>query len=135
MQLHTELFPDYFEAVHGHPPFPWQKRLLDKVMNEGWPRTIALPTASGKTAVMDVAIFALACQSSLPPEKRTAPRRVAMIVDRRIVVDDTYRRACRIREKLENNQGNEVLKAVADALLSLGGEIPLDTALLRGGIY
>lgn len=135
MHLHTELFPDYFEAVHGHTPFPWQKRLLEKVVNEGWPRTIALPTASGKTAVMDVAIFALACQSSLSPEKRTAPRRVAMIVDRRIVVDDTYRRACRIREKLENNQGNEILKAVADALLSLGGEIPLDTALLRGGIY
>ena len=127
-------FVEFFRDIHGFDPFPWQTRLLNEVLSRQWPRSIALPTASGKTAVMDIAVFALACQAHLRPGERTAPRRIALVVDRRIVVDDAYRRACKIRDALAVPK-TEILREVASALSGLGGEIPLDAALLRGGIY
>ena len=53
-------FAEFFTSVHGRAPFPWQWRLCATVLKTGWPRLLMLPTASGKTAVMDVAVFALA---------------------------------------------------------------------------
>jgi CRISPR-associated endonuclease/helicase Cas3 len=131
-------FASYFEAVHGHPPFAWQRRLLQHVLNEGWAAPIDLPTASGKTAVIDVAVFALALQAEEP--NRRTPRRVVLVVDRRIVVDEAYVRACRIRDALDAPatpaaQAAGVLARVRESLLRLGGERPLDCAALRGGMH
>ena len=127
-------FPAFFEEIHGHPPFPWQERLFYHVMEKGWPEIIALPTASGKTAIMDIGTFSLACQAEESPEKRNTPRRIAFVVDRRIVVDDAYRRAQKICRAIEQGE-TELLEKTRNALLSLGGEAPLESALLRGGIY
>lgn len=149
MTIEIGRFGEYFARVHGVSPFPWQTRLLETVMNGGWPKSIALPTASGKTAVMDVALFALACQAGLSPEERTAPRRIVLVVDRRIVVDDAYGRARKIRDTLRGALGvpaesgvapdpaTDILREMAQALVSLGGDdsLPVDAALLRGGIY
>lgn len=134
MSLSTSLFPAFFRAVHGHDPFPWQNRLLETVLREDWPATLSLPTASGKTAIMDVAVFALACQAALPAATRRASRRIVLVVDRRIVVDDALARATRLCDALRSPQ-DPTVRAVADALVTLGGEAPLDVALLRGGIY
>lgn len=137
MTLTLRDFPTYFEAVHGCAPFAWQCRLLQHVLDEGWGAPIDLPTASGKTAVLDVAIFALALQAD-DPARRT-PRRVALVVDRRIVVDDAYGRACRIRDALaaagEKGPLGGVLDEVRERLLLLGGERALDCAVLRGGLH
>ena len=45
-RLAAEDFPAYFRAVHGYGPFPWQRRLTDQVLSEGWPATIDLPTGT-----------------------------------------------------------------------------------------
>jgi CRISPR-associated endonuclease/helicase Cas3 len=137
MNLSARNFADYFHACHNNPPFPWQVRLLETVLTKGWTdetNTISLPTASGKTAILDVAVFALACEVAAGVAQRAMPRRIAIVVDRRIVVDDAFRRACRIRHALAGATSG-VLRNVADALMSLGGELPLDAAQLRGGIY
>lgn len=116
-------------------PFPWQNRLADRVCDGDWPRCIALPTAAGKTACIDIAIFALACQAELPPEKRAAPRRVFFVVDRRVVVDQAYAHASRLGAALADPK-TDMLKRVAAALLKLGmGDRPLDVYALRGGMY
>ena len=135
-------FPAFFAAVHGgndpgFAPFPWQIELCRVVLEQGWPRTLALPTASGKTAVIDIAVFALAAQAHLPATTRSAARRIALVVDRRIVVDDAFRRAQRIAAALAVRDPLPVVARVAEALRALGGDPqrPLDTALLRGGIY
>jgi CRISPR-associated endonuclease/helicase Cas3 len=122
-------FAEFFHAIHGKTPFPWQERLVSEVVAKGWPETINLPTASGKTAVMDIAVFALACDPFMP-------RRIALVVDRRIVVDDAYARARKIRDALKKAEDG-ILKRVADALKQRGGEEkePLQAAQLRGGIY
>ena len=84
-------FAEFFTALWGKPPFAWQRELAHRVLQRGgpWPQAIALPTASGKTACMDIAAFALAAQAVRLESGRTvtAPRRIFFVVDRRIIVD------------------------------------------------
>jgi CRISPR-associated endonuclease/helicase Cas3 len=100
----TTLGPDdfagFFSAVNGHPPFPWQERLARSLIETGeWPAALALPTGSGKTAALDVALFHLATEADV--ETRRAAVRIVFVVDRRLVVDDAYARAERLAGALE----------------------------------
>lgn len=131
----TEDFASFFVEIHGYAPFRWQARLLSQVLSgQGWPQVIARPTAAGKTAIIDIAVFALAAEAAVRTSPRRAPRRIFFIIDRRIVVDQAYERATRIAEKLDAARTG-ILGQVSQALLSLGGEVPLAVARLRGGMY
>ena len=127
-------FAEFFTALNGHAPFPWQERLANVVAAGAWPGAVALPTAAGKTACLDIATWALARQAAEGTTPRTMPRRIVLVVDRRIVVDDAFRRAERIAGQLKSPT-DPVLRAAGDALASLGGEIPIHATVLRGGIY
>jgi CRISPR-associated endonuclease/helicase Cas3 len=121
-------FTAFFSELHGRPPFPWQNRLTTRVCESGWPETIDLPTASGKTACIDIAVFAMAVTGR-------GPRRIFFVVDRRIVVGAAFERmrtiACKLRQAKEG-----MLKVVADRLRAMSaGPEPLDTYQLRGGVY
>ena len=89
MSLSVNDFEAFHQAVHnGRKPFDWQDRLLRQIVSErAWPRVLDLPTGSGKTTCIDIALFALALDSSTPPNERWCPRRIAMVVDRRVVVN------------------------------------------------
>lgn len=130
-------FIAFFEAARGYAPFSWQVSLARRVMEKGtWPEVIALPTAAGKTACMDVAIFALASQTErlAPGSPLTMPRRIFFVVDRRIIVDEAYDRACALAKRLEDAKDG-ILKAVADRLRDLAMDNkPLACFQLRGGI-
>lgn len=122
-------FAEFYEAVHGFSPFPWQARVAARVCRGSWPRTIALPTAAGKTACLDIAVFALACKSE------NAVRRIFFVVDRRIVVDQTWLQAINLRDMLAGARSG-ILKCVADSLREIArGKRPLDVYALRGGMY
>ena len=121
-------FPDFFQGVHGYDPFPWQVRLTEQVLSSGrWPSVIDLPTGSGKTAAIDTAVFSLA----LRPE--VFPRRTVFVIDRRIVVDQVYRRAERIRTALKEARTG-VLPRVRDRLHHLADGRHLRVAALKGGV-
>ncbi|MCY3849253.1 MAG: type I-U CRISPR-associated helicase/endonuclease Cas3 [Acidimicrobiaceae bacterium] len=127
--LSPDDFDSFFQAVHGHAPYPWQSRLTRQVLNDGkWPDVIDLPTGTGKTSVLDTAIFALAARP------RVFPRRVVFVIDRRIVVDQVYERAEQIRDAIGGaTEGilldiKERLKDLTNAREALG------IAALRGGI-
>lgn len=130
MSLGKERFAEFFHALHGHSPFPWQARLLAQVLDQGWPDTLALPTASGKTACIDIAIYALACGAT------QAARRIFFVVDRRVIVDEAYARAHHIAIRLASAPDG-VLADVAEALRRIagGGDAPLAVFQLRGGVY
>ena len=132
--LAATAFSEFFRALHGCDPFPWQSRLATQVLETGWP-SVAMPTGSGKTACLDVAIFALAAEVGTNLQRRQA-RRIFFVIDRRIVVDEAYSRARRIAARLAEAKGG-LLGHVAERLRSLAGpgEAPLATAILRGGIY
>ncbi len=94
MVLDAADFARFFHAIHGHDPFPWQQdlvTLLDET--DKWPDVLDLPTGSGKTAALDAAVFHLALRFECPAR---AALRIALVVDRRLVVDDAYARASRI---------------------------------------
>ena len=120
-------FHAFFRDVHGYDPFPWQQRLTELVLSRGWPKTIDLPTGTGKTAVLDTAVFTLACKPTV------APRRTVFVIDRRIVVDQVYVRARKIRDAIAGG-GTAVLQDVQDSLKRLADGKPLGVAALRGGI-
>ena len=125
--LTAEDFRAFFSGVHGQTPFPWQERLTRQVLSDGqWPEVIDLPTGTGKTSVLDTAVFALAAR----PDQ--FPRRVVFVIDRRIVVDQVYKRAERIRKRLAEAD-TDVLRQVRDRLGEISGGEPLGTAALRGG--
>jgi len=127
-------FPTFFQALWGYDPFPWQEMLAVRTAAGRWPQALDLPTASGKTACIDVAIHALASQADRPLAERTAPRRTWFVVDRRIVVDEAYARAERIAKKL-GEASDGPLREVADRLRAIAGtERPLAVARLRGGV-
>ena len=127
-ELTTRDFVAFFRDVHGCEPFPWQRRLTTQVLDRGvWPKVIDLPTGSGKTAVLDTAVFAMAARPTV------SPRRVVFVIDRRIVVDQVYERARQIRDRLERAD-TPVLERVRVRLQSLSGGEPLGVAALRGGI-
>ena len=127
-------FPVYFRDVHGYEPFPWQVRLTEQVISTGeWPEVIDLPTGSGKTSVLDTAVFALAVN----PEQ--FPRRVIFVIDRRIIVDQVYERAELIQTKIADGE-TEILRLIREQISDItGGASAHDRALLgtttlRGGI-
>lgn len=127
-------FSAWFQELWGYPPFPWQAALAGRVSQAGWPRALDLPTASGKTACMDIAIYTLAAQYERPLEERTAPRRIWFVVDRRIVVDEAFHRAAGIARQLEVADDGPLLE-VARRLRALSGTSrPLAAGRLRGGI-
>ncbi len=139
-------FPAFFQAIHGYPPFPWQTRLLRQVADQGvWPSLLDLPTGSGKTAAIDVAVFHLALEASKGAARKAACR-ICFIVDRRLIVDDAHARAETIAKAVNRaGSGEGVLRRVHDALAFLAepkradaaADAPhevLSTQRLRGGV-
>lgn len=125
-------FAEFFRAVHpGRDPFPWQVRLAATVVDTGWPSLLDLPTGTGKTSALDVAIWALA----VAPERM--PRRTILVIDRRIVVDQGADHARAVSELMTTaTQG--AARIIADRLRSLWGagvdDAPFAVAVLRGGM-
>jgi len=127
-------FTPFFEGVYGHTPFPWQQRLAEQVAREGrWPSVLDLPTGSGKTAALDIAVFHLALEADLR-EARRAPVRIALVIDRRLVVDDAFARARRLATALADPP-TAAVASVAERLAKLSQDgPPLMVQRLRGGI-
>ena len=129
-------FGEFYHDVHGRMPFDWQSALADRVHREGWPRSISMPTASGKTSVLDIAVWHLACEAARgrTGPGRAAPVRVAMVVDRRMSVDDSYRHARAISDALARKGGGSAASRAAEALSTMSSGAPLTVKRLRGGM-
>ena len=100
-----------------HPPFRWQTRLLQRLLDADLPRIVDVPTGLGKTSVMALWLIALA-------EGARLPRRLVYVVDRRAVVDQ----ATRFAERLRLNMPRELA-----AKLGLDARAGLPISTLRGG--
>jgi CRISPR-associated endonuclease/helicase Cas3 len=141
MALQSSDFGDFFRAVNeGHSPFRWQHRLFEALATSGhWPDRIVAPTGAGKSNVVDIHIFAVALFAINGGPR--PPRRLALVVNRRALVDSHAQRAQHILELLRESSPGSLLRQVADALHSLrsveptpSGTGPFDIVNLRGGI-
>ena len=139
MELSAADFADFFHAIHGQNPFPWQQALVNRLAeSDEWPDVLDLPTGTGKTAALDAAVFHLALRADTP---RRAALRIALVVDRRLVVDDAYTRAKKIETSLSDalstgKRRHAAVSEVASRLQQLAGNdaSPLIAHRLRGGV-
>ncbi len=120
-------FEDYFRCLWGYVPFPWQKELTRCIESKGkWPEVIEVPTAAGKTALVDIAVYALAMRW------KAAATRIFFVVDRRIVVDEAKERADQINCKIEKDPQ---LSDIKERLIAISDtEQPLHISGMRGGM-
>lgn len=132
-------FEEFYASLHpGRSAFQWQLRLITQILDTGhWPAVIDAPTGSGKTAVIDAHIFAVAAMAA--GQTAAIPRRLSVVVDRRAIVDSHEGYARDIRTRLHDAEGDlGILGEVAAALGSLqsaglAGRSPFGIAVLRGG--
>ncbi|WP_028479808.1 type I-U CRISPR-associated helicase/endonuclease Cas3 [Nocardia sp. CNY236] len=123
-------FAEFHEALYGTEPFPWQQALADRVVAEGWPDTIDIPTGLGKTRTITVAVWHLAAQIA-DGGARTAPLRVLHVVDRTTIVDQTHHDLQNLHEALHRTYDGPVAR-VASVLREAFGT-PLVITKLHGG--
>lgn len=132
-------FEDFFRALWlGRSPFPWQTALARWIEEKGrWPETISVPTSAGKTTVIEIAIYALACGWT------AAATRIFFVVDRRLVVDEARQRANEIRKAIETATALEPIRAAlrnrcgSNQFLhvsTMRGGMPLETAWAKSPI-
>ncbi|NLU70862.1 type I-U CRISPR-associated helicase/endonuclease Cas3 [Streptomyces sp. HNM0574] len=128
--LSTKDFGAFYQEVHGYEPFPWQRKLMERVVEEGWPGAVDVPTGLGKTSLIDVSLFAAAL--GVP----AARRRTFLVVDRRLVVDEAYEHAVAISKALSDTaNAGPVTKRVAERLRQPGDDGPvLECTRMRGGV-
>lgn len=112
----AELHATLARALGVPEAFPWQTRLLDRMLRGEVPRALDIPTGLGKTAVMAIWLVARAAGTSVP-------RRLVYVVDRRAVVDQATQVAVGLRAFVD---GNEPIQRA----LGLLGPLPIST--LRG---
>jgi CRISPR-associated endonuclease/helicase Cas3 len=124
-------FESAFQALTGNPPFPWQRALFDRFLEDGSdniPASCNLPTGLGKTSVIAIWLIALARGANVP-------RRLVYVVNRRTVVDQTTVEVERYRERLLSSDA--AAKRLAESLRTrcatlADGEPPLAVSTLRG---
>lgn len=128
-------FGSFFSAVHdGAQPYSWQQAVLEKLVASGdWPSLISAPTGSGKSAVIDIHVFARALAIQ---DGKKLPRRLALVVGRRALVDSQAEQATQLQRLLSTPGDSAILREVADLLMrdDYGYGKPLGVSVIRGGI-
>ena len=121
-------FPRFFEACRDVKPYPWQVRLANQVLANGiWPDALDLPTGSGKTSAVDIALYALSAAAH-GGEFGVHPRRIIVVVDRRVLVDQAWRHGQQLLDRINTRAE---LGPVRRALRQLSLECP-SSIRLRG---
>jgi len=108
-------FQQLFQALTGHAPFPWQRRLcqdwfLGKPPGQNIPEVADLPTGLGKTSVIAVWLLALIERPDL------MPRRLVYVVNRRTVVDQTTTEVLNYRRAVAALAENHLLRVMVERL-------------------
>ena len=138
-------FNEFYRAVNKREPFPWQSRLANHIASTGrWCTEVGVPTGLGKTACLDIAVWWLASQATCDPSQRIAPTRIWWVVNRRLLVDSTFKHAEKIKKTLSDpeseelrGEDREIVSTVANRLRSIAGNPqakPLQVIRLRGGV-
>lgn len=129
-------WPEFLRDVHGFEPMPWQHDLPHQLLEQSGDTVAELPAPPGlgKTVIIDAHVFALA--ASLASDSPRQPLRLALTVNRQLVVDSHAHHARRLADALADATDG-VTGEVADRLNGLtGGDQlpPLQTVSMHGGL-
>jgi CRISPR-associated endonuclease/helicase Cas3 len=121
-------FEQFYRLTWERDPYRWQVRLAEKVYRDGqWPDGLDLPTGSGKTSTLDIAVYVLA-RSAFEGDLARFPRRIFLVVDRRVLVDQAWRHGTHLLKCVETVPD---LSPVREALRRLCPDPP-SSIRLRG---
>jgi CRISPR-associated endonuclease/helicase Cas3 len=127
-------FDQLYRALTGHDgACRWQHRLFNDLEAGRFPTGIELATGIGKTSI--IALWVLALGRGLARKSFVVPRRLAYVVDRRVVVDQASEFAEEVRERLEHAAWDEshVLHTLATTLKNAGcTSSVVEVSALRG---
>lgn len=131
-------FDSFMRQVHGYPPFPWQSQVVTEAVERGaWPALVDAPTGLGKTSMLDIAVFLLAMSAGGEAPAGLGRRRIYMVVDRRIVVDQAEQHGRLIADALDEAERGTICWEIAERLRGLSSAREGDPALrvvkMRGG--
>lgn len=133
-RLSFDEFDRFYRALTGHDSAcRWQHRLFTDIEAGRFPTDVELATGLGKTSI--IALWILALGRSLSRGSYMVPRRLAYVVDRRVVVDQASEFAEQARERLEHavQDENHTLYAIATALKNAGcTSSVVEVSTLRG---
>jgi len=134
MCMSFEEFDDLYRALTGHDgACRWQYRLFSDLEAGRFPSDVELATGLGKTSI--IALWTLALGRVIGQSACLVPRRLAYVVDRRVVVDQASEFAEDIRMRLDAaaKDANHILHPLARALRDAGCTPGiLETSTLRG---
>ena len=114
----------FFREATGAGPYPWEIRLYKALSEGNPPAALDIPTGLGKTSAVLLYLLALAAGAPLA-------RRLAYVVDRRAIVDQT---AAVIRDWAERIAAIDPLARRLRALAAFHSSAPLAVGVLRGGL-
>ncbi|HET6217167.1 MAG TPA: type I-U CRISPR-associated helicase/endonuclease Cas3, partial [Acidobacteriaceae bacterium] len=98
-------------------------RLFLRLTNDWYPRLVDLPTGTGKTDVVTIWVLALAWCGLDRTTAKPVPRRLVWVVNRRVLVQQVFRLADRLQEKLNNENTDDFLADVRAGLAHLSGDV------------
>lgn len=125
-------FREYFIKLSGgFCPYPWQEEAFQQFIGGNWPGTIAAPTGSGKTALIIVWALAFAWSRLRVDVGICVPRRLAWVVNNRVVVDQSTEEAKKLRCGLKALPDEDPVK-IAFATASVSRESLVAISTLRG---
>jgi hypothetical protein len=118
-----QFFESNYTALREQPPMRWMRRLFLR-LTDGWhPNLVDLPTGTGKTDLVVIWVLALAWYGLRKATNRPVPRRLVWVVNRRVLVQQVFRLANRLQEKLVSSQaGDNSLADLRRGLESLSGD-------------
>lgn len=123
---------EQFFLLTNRDPYPWQRKLFLQFIKGYWPQVVNLPTGAGKTTVLHIWLLALAW--SILTKTPGVPRRLAWVVNRRVVVDQV---TDEVEALLAEGGGLSRCPVVRELLAgaSLSGQLqpqPIAVSTLRG---
>jgi len=134
-KMPSEFFKSSYTSLRGKPPMRWMVRFFEEVTVGKPRRLVDLETGAGKTELVVIWLLALAWFGLNGRKGQPVPRRLVWVVNRRVLVQQVFKIAKELREKIKPDVGQELndLRVGLRALCSNGGEV-FQVVELRGQI-
>ncbi len=128
----------FFEKTYallrpGKRPFPWMRRLFERLVVGKPPLLADLPTGAGKTDIAVVWLIALAFYGTVGPSTCSpVSRRLIWVVNRRVLVAQIFRLATSLKSQIVSSEGTDLRAGLAN--LTAGDKVPFRVVQLRGQV-
>lgn len=102
-QSAEEFFEDSYTALREQKAMRWMARMFSTLIRGHPPQLVDLPTGSGKTDLIVIWLLALAWYARDKENHTPIPRRMAWVVNRRVLVQQVFELADRLQKKLKSD--------------------------------